>query len=50
VVARVQQDIPALGDDRYLSPDLERAAGLIADRTVVEAAGAVPFMVLGDRA
>jgi histidine ammonia-lyase len=50
VVARVQQDIPALGDDRYLSPDLERAAGLIADRTVVEAASAVPFMVLGDRA
>jgi histidine ammonia-lyase len=50
VVARVQQDIPALGDDRYLSPDLERAAGLIADRTVAEAASTLPFMVLGDRA
>ena len=38
VVARVRRDVAALGDDRYLAPDLERAAVMIADGTIVSTA------------
>ena len=39
VLRRVRADIPALGDDRYLAPELEQAARLIADGEIVRAAG-----------
>jgi histidine ammonia-lyase len=39
VVARVRQDVATLGDDRYLAPDLERAAVMIASGDIVTAAG-----------
>jgi histidine ammonia-lyase len=39
VVARVRQEVATLGDDRYLAPDLERAAQMIASGAVVTAAG-----------
>ncbi len=39
VIARLRQDVETLGDDRYLAPDLERAAALIASGDVVTAAG-----------
>lgn len=38
VVARVRRDVAALGDDRYLAPDLERAAVMIAEGTIVSTA------------
>ncbi len=39
VVARVRQDVETLADDRYLAPDLEKAATLIASGDIVSAAG-----------
>jgi histidine ammonia-lyase len=39
VVTRVRQEVATLGEDRYLAPDLERAAVMIASGDVVEAAG-----------
>jgi histidine ammonia-lyase len=39
VLHRVRADIPKLGDDRYLAPDLEQAARLIADAEIVKASG-----------
>ncbi|TNF19070.1 MAG: histidine ammonia-lyase [Rhodobacteraceae bacterium] len=39
VVTRVRRDVAALGEDRYLAPDLERAAGMIAEGEIVAAAG-----------
>ena len=39
VVARVRQDVETLGEDRYLAPDLERAAAMIASGDIVSAAG-----------
>ncbi|SDG58494.1 histidine ammonia-lyase [Sulfitobacter delicatus] len=39
VVARVRQDVETLGEDRYLAPDLERAAAMIALGDIVSAAG-----------
>lgn len=38
VVARLRADVQALGEDRYLAPDLERAAMLIANGDVARAA------------
>ena len=38
VVARVRDDVATLDQDRYLAPDLERAAQLIADGEVISAA------------
>ncbi len=46
VVARVRQDVAALGEDRYIAPDLEAAARLVADGDVVKAAG-IAFPELG---
>ncbi|MGJ8546834.1 MAG: histidine ammonia-lyase [Sulfitobacter sp.] len=39
VVSRVRQDVAPLGEDRYLAPDLERAAQMIASGDIVAAAG-----------
>ncbi|MEP3328881.1 histidine ammonia-lyase [Sedimentitalea sp.] len=39
VVARVREDVATLGEDRYLAPDLERAATMIANGDIVAAAG-----------
>ncbi|MEO9779915.1 MAG: histidine ammonia-lyase [Sedimentitalea sp.] len=39
VVARVREDVATLGEDRYLAPDLERAAAMIASGDIVSAAG-----------
>ena len=39
VVARLRQDVATLGEDRYLAPDLETAARLVADGAVAGAAG-----------
>ncbi|CTQ34683.1 histidine ammonia-lyase [Jannaschia rubra] len=39
VVACLRRDVATLGQDRYLAPDLERAARLIADGEVVASAG-----------
>jgi histidine ammonia-lyase len=45
VVARLRQDVPPLGEDRYLAPDLEAAARLVASGALAGAAG-VPMPVL----
>jgi histidine ammonia-lyase len=37
-LARLRQDIPALGPDRYLAPDLAKAAALVASGALAEAA------------
>ncbi|MCC0029738.1 MAG: histidine ammonia-lyase [Brucellaceae bacterium] len=39
VIKRVREDIPPLGADRFLSPDLEHAAALVRDGTIAAAAG-----------
>ncbi len=46
VVARVRQEVATLGDDRYMAPDLERAAYMIASGAIAEAAG-TPMPELG---
>jgi histidine ammonia-lyase len=38
VVSRLRQDVLKLGEDRYLAPDLERAALLIASGEITRAA------------
>jgi histidine ammonia-lyase len=40
VIERLRADIPALADDRFMSPDLEAAAALVRGNVLVEAAGA----------
>lgn len=39
VVARLRQDVATLGDDRYMAPDLEAAARLIASGALANASG-----------
>lgn len=39
VVARVRTEVATLGEDRYLAPDLERAAVMIAKGDIIAAAG-----------
>ena len=46
VVVRVRQEVETLGDDRYMAPDLERAAHMIATGAIIEAAG-TPMPELG---
>lgn len=41
VVARLREDVPHYDRDRHLSPELERAADLVADGTLLAAAEAV---------
>ena len=38
VVTRVREDVETLGEDRYLAPDLERAAAMVASGAIVTAA------------
>jgi histidine ammonia-lyase len=38
-VSRLRQDVAAMGDDRYLAPDLAAAASLIGTGALVGAAG-----------
>ena len=38
VIAQLRSVVPALREDRYLAPDLEKAANLILSREIVEAA------------
>ncbi len=39
VITRVRADVPALVEDRYLSPDLEQAVGLVESGALLRAAG-----------
>ncbi len=39
VMAHLRSEISRLGEDRYLAPDLERAAGLIGAGSIAQAAG-----------
>ena len=39
VIACVRADIAALGEDRYLAPDLERAKDLVANGSILKAVG-----------
>ena len=39
VLARLRRSVPALGPDRLMAPDLETAAALVRDGTLIEAAG-----------
>jgi len=41
-LARLRADVPALGADRFLAPDLESAAGLVRSGALLEAAGVAP--------
>ncbi|MDH5530379.1 MAG: aromatic amino acid lyase, partial [Paracoccaceae bacterium] len=38
-ITRLRQDVATLGDDRYLAPDIEAAARLIANGDIARAAG-----------
>jgi len=40
-LARIRADIPTLGQDRYLAPDIAAAAALIVGGGLIEAAGVV---------
>ena len=46
VVARLRQAVASLGDDRYLAPDLNAAAALIASGALTAAAN-LPLPALG---
>jgi histidine ammonia-lyase len=46
VLAVLRADIPPLGEDRFLAPDLERAAAMIRDRRLVAAASEQPLLSL----
>jgi len=47
VVMRVRQEVETMGEDRYLAPDLERAAVMITSGDIVTAAGiAMPELSL----
>lgn len=41
VVSRVRQEVDTLGEDRYLAPDLERAAIMVASGDIVTAAAVI---------
>jgi len=36
VIARLRADVPTLGPDRYLAPDIQKAADLVAGGALVE--------------
>lgn len=46
VIAELRGVIPSLKADRYLAPDLERAAAMIADRSLLCGAGVAPRIPL----
>ena len=39
VVARLRQDVPTMGQDRYLAPDLNAAASLVGSGALAAACG-----------
>ena len=45
VIARLRADVATMGQDRYLAPDLARAAALVADGSLAQAAG-IPLPAL----
>jgi histidine ammonia-lyase len=46
-LARLRADAPALGEDRFLAPDLEAAAALVRSGALVEATGIAPPALAG---
>ena len=40
VLARLRAEVPALGEDRYMAPDLEAAARLVREGALIAASGA----------
>ena len=40
VIERLRNEVPALAEDRFMSPDLEAAAALVRENALAEAAGA----------
>ena len=42
VRARLRQEVPTLGDDRHMAPDMAAATSLVADGTLVGLAGSLP--------
>ena len=44
VVARLREEVPALAEDRFLAPDLERAATLVRGHALVDASGRSPLL------
>ncbi len=47
VIARLRADVPSLGEDRYVAPELEAAAALVRSGALVAAAG-LEFPELGE--
>jgi histidine ammonia-lyase len=47
VILRLRRDCPALEEDRYLAPDLARAAVLVSTGVVADAAGLDGHLILG---
>ncbi len=45
-LARLRQAVPALGEDRFIAPDLEAAAQLVREGALLQASGAA-FPELG---
>ena len=41
VIARFREEVPSLGEDRFLAPDMETSAALIQSGEIVEAAGSI---------
>ena len=48
VIDRLREEVSALGDDRTLAPDLERASNLVTTGGLAEATGEAPLLGLED--
>lgn len=46
VVARLRESVPSLGQDRYIAPELEKAARFVTSGEIVAAAGAEDLIAL----
>jgi histidine ammonia-lyase len=42
VRAMLRAEVPTLGDDRHMAPDMAAAIGIVASGRMLEAAGALP--------
>ena len=42
VIARLRREVPSLGADRFLAPDMQTAAGLVRSAAIIEAVGPWP--------
>lgn len=49
-IACLRSEVAPLTEDRYMAPDLDRAARLVASRALCQAASGTPLLVLGDAA